>query len=113
MEQRNGRIDRKLQVQPEVFCHYFVYKQRPEDRIWKVLVQKTERIKKELGSLAQVIDARLADTLRSGIHRDRIEKLEKEILAADLEGDHRKTVDEELEANRQRQNDLRRQVESL
>jgi SNF2 family DNA or RNA helicase len=23
MEQRNGRIDRKLQPQPEVFCHYF------------------------------------------------------------------------------------------
>ena len=33
MEQRNGRIDRKLQPSAEVFCHYFVYKQRPEDRI--------------------------------------------------------------------------------
>ena len=33
MEQRNGRIDRKLQPSPEVFCHYFVYQQRPEDRI--------------------------------------------------------------------------------
>ena len=85
MEQRNGRIDRKLQDQPEVFCHYFVYKQRPEDRILKVLVQKTERIKKELGSLAQVIDARLTETLKAGIRRDRIDKLEKEILAADLE----------------------------
>jgi superfamily II DNA or RNA helicase len=113
MEQRNGRIDRKLQSQPEVFCHYFVYKQRPEDRILTVLVQKTERIKKELGSLAQVIDARLADTLRSGIRRDRIDKLENEILTADLETSHRKTVDEELEANRQRQDDLRRQVEGL
>ena len=108
MEQRNGRIDRKLQTQPEVFCHYFVYQQRPEDRILKVLVQKTERIKKELGSLAQVIDARLADTLRTGIRRDRIEALEKEILAADLEGDQRKTVEEELESNRERQDDLRR-----
>lgn len=113
MEQRNGRIDRKLQAQPEVFCHYFVYKQRPEDRILKVLVQKTERIKKELGSLAQVIDARLADALRSGIRRDRIEKLEQEILVADLDAQHRKTVEEELEANRQRQNDLRRQVDTL
>jgi len=113
MEQRNGRIDRKLQTQAQVFCHYFIYKQRPEDRILKVLVQKTERIKKELGSLAQVIDARLADTLRSGIRRDRIEKLENEILAADLQADHRKTVDEELEATRQRHNDLRRQVEAL
>ena len=113
MEQRNGRIDRKLQDHTEVFCHYFVYHQRPEDRILKVLVQKTERIKKELGSLAQVIDARLADTLRTGIRRDRIESLEQEILAADLEGDQRKTVEEELESNRERQNDLRRQVDIL
>jgi SNF2 family DNA or RNA helicase len=113
MEQRNGRIDRKLQMAPEVYCHYFVYNQRPEDRILKVLVEKTERIKKELGSLAQVIDARLADTLKSGIRRDRIDKLEKQIVDADLNADHRKTVDEELEANRQRQDDLRRQVDSL
>jgi superfamily II DNA or RNA helicase len=113
MEQRNGRIDRKLQSQPEVFCHYFVYRQRPEDRILKVLVEKTERIKKELGSLAQVIDARLADALRSGIRRDRIEDLEKEILSADLKGDQRKTVEDELESNRQRQNNLRRQVDTL
>ncbi|MEO2015504.1 MAG: DISARM system SNF2-like helicase DrmD, partial [Fuerstiella sp.] len=49
MEQRNGRIDRKLQPAPEVFCHYFVYKQRPEDRILQVLVRKTETIKEELG----------------------------------------------------------------
>ena len=50
MEQRNGRIDRKLQPSPEVYCHYFVYTQRPEDRILKVLVEKTKRIKEELGS---------------------------------------------------------------
>src|SRR5262249_19250460 len=30
LEQRNGRIDRKLQPQPEVFCRYFVYRQRAE-----------------------------------------------------------------------------------
>lgn len=50
-------IDRKLQPQPEVFCHYFVYKQRPEDRILQVLVRKTETIKEELGSLSQVIES--------------------------------------------------------
>ena len=67
MEQRNGRIDRKLQPNPDVFCHYFVYKQRPEDRILVALVRKTETIKKELGSLAQVIDARL-DLLTEARH---------------------------------------------
>ena len=35
LEQRNGRIDRKLQPSPEVFCHYFVYEQRPEDAVLK------------------------------------------------------------------------------
>src|SRR4029453_4346597 len=38
LEQRNGRIDRKLQPKPEVYCHYFVYTQRPEDRIIRTLV---------------------------------------------------------------------------
>jgi len=41
MEQRNGRIDRKLQETDTVYCHYFVYQQRPEDRILRVLVRKT------------------------------------------------------------------------
>ena len=31
LEQRNGRIDRKLQPAAQVFCRYFVYQQRPED----------------------------------------------------------------------------------
>ena len=84
MEQRNGRIDRKLQPQPEVFCHYFVYTQRPEDRILQALVRKTETIKQELGSLSQVIDAQLAQTLRGGIRRQALARLEREILAADL-----------------------------
>jgi SNF2 family DNA or RNA helicase len=42
MEQRNGRIDRKLQPNPEVYCHYFFYKQRPEDRILAALGAKDE-----------------------------------------------------------------------
>jgi hypothetical protein len=33
LEQRNGRIDRKLQPSPEVWCRYFLYRQRPEDRV--------------------------------------------------------------------------------
>ena len=31
LEQRNGRIDRKLQPSPKVWCRYFVYEQREED----------------------------------------------------------------------------------
>ena len=113
MEQRNGRIDRKLQPNDTVYCHYFVYKQRPEDRILRALVRKTENIKKELGSLSQVIDARLADTLKQGIRRDQIDAMEQDIETADLDADKRQTVEEELEATRERQDDLRRGIDQL
>src|SRR5262249_61390935 len=71
LEQRNGRIDRKLQPRPEVTCYYFVYRQRAEDRVLRALVRKTETIKKELGSLAQVIEGKLADTLSRGLPNPR------------------------------------------
>ncbi len=71
IEQRNGRIDRKLQPATEVRCHYFALPQRVEDRVLEVLVQKTETIKKELGSLSKVIDDDIERRLGQGIrHRD-------------------------------------------
>src|SRR5438270_6724586 len=94
---RNGRIDRKLQPNDEVFCHYFVYRQRPEDRVLAVLVRKTETIRQELGSLAEVIDARLAEALRGGIRRDAAEALQREIETADLDPERRQAVTDELE----------------
>jgi len=97
MEQRNGRIDRKLQPNDEVFCHYFVYKQRPEDRILQVLVRKTETIKRELGSLSPVVEGRLADTLKFGLRRSEIDDVEKELDAADLDPKVKETVQAELE----------------
>ncbi|WP_442946258.1 helicase-related protein [Nostoc sp. 'Peltigera membranacea cyanobiont' 232] len=36
MEQRNGRIDRKLQRSPVVHCYYFVLPQRTEDKVLDV-----------------------------------------------------------------------------
>ena len=35
IEQRNGRIDRKLQPAPEVRCHYFVLPNAPKTMSWK------------------------------------------------------------------------------
>jgi superfamily II DNA or RNA helicase len=113
LEQRNGRIDRKLQPSPVVNCYYFVYRQRAEDRVLRALVRKTETIKKELGSLAQVIEGKLADTLASGIRHEDIELLEEEIDRADLDRNFKDTVNEELEAARERQDDLRRQIDVL
>ncbi len=65
MEQRNGRIDRTLQRQKDVYCRYFVLPQRVEDRVLDVLVKKTKTIHEELGSLTPVI-ARRADRIFEG-----------------------------------------------
>ena len=111
IEQRNGRIDRKLQPQPEVRCHYFVLPQRAEDRVLEVLVRKTETIRRELGSLSKVIDDDVERRLRHGIrHRD-ADKLKREIEAADLDAVRRQVAADELEAARDRRDELTAQVE--
>ena len=112
IEQRNGRIDRKLQPAAEVRCHYFVLPQRTEDRVLDVLVKKTETIKRELGSLSKVIDDDIERRLhRGGIrHRD-ADRLRQEIEAADLDREKKHVAAEELEAARERQEDLKAQIE--
>ena len=111
IEQRNGRIDRKLQPAPEVNCHYFVLPQRVEDRVLKVLVKKTETIKKELGSLSKVIDDDIEQYLKHGIrHRD-AEQLARKIEQADLDAEKKRVSEEELEATRERQEDLKSQIQ--
>ena len=45
LEQRDGRIDRKLQPAKKVACRYFLYGQRDEDRILDALVRKTDIIR--------------------------------------------------------------------
>ncbi|MEH3039993.1 MAG: DISARM system SNF2-like helicase DrmD [Sphingomonas paucimobilis] len=70
LEQRNGRIDRKLQPADTVTCRYFTYAQRPEDVVLDALVRKTEAIRRQLGSAGQVLGDRIADSFRSGIDRD-------------------------------------------
>ncbi len=111
IEQRNGRIDRKLQPADEVNCHYFVLPQRMEDRVLEVLVGKTETIKKELGSLSKVIDDEVERVLKGGIrHRD-ADRLKDQIEMADLDDSRKRATREELEAARERQDDLVAQIE--
>ena len=113
MEQRNGRIDRKLQPNADVYCHYFFYTQRPEDRILQVLVEKTKRIQEELGSLSQVIEGRLETLMKNGIRRRDLSVLEQQIRDADIEMERRETMQDELDASRERQDALREQIERL
>ncbi|MCZ0810604.1 DISARM system SNF2-like helicase DrmD [Roseovarius sp. EGI FJ00037] len=83
LEQRNGRIDRKLQPAPTVYCRYFRYTQRPTDIVQAALVRKTEKIRNELGAVGRVIEDRLMKRLTSeGIRRERAVA-----LAAELESD--------------------------
>ena len=113
LDQRNGRIDRKLQPADEVFCHYFVYTQRPEDRVLQVLVKKAERIREELGSAAKVLEGRVAESIgRMGMRRDHLDELAEFIDNAKLDG-RRSVVEDELEATRSRQEKLKVEVEGL
>ncbi|MYA86665.1 MAG: DEAD/DEAH box helicase [Acidimicrobiaceae bacterium] len=113
IEQRNGRIDRKLQPAAQVNCHYFVLPQRTEDRVLEVLVTKTETIKRELGSLSQVIDDSVERRMLSeGIrHRD-ADALRSEIEAESLDDDRRRATEEELEEARERAQNLESQIEA-
>lgn len=104
MEQRNGRIDRTLQPSDVVRCHYFVYTQRPEDRVLEALVKKTAIIQAQLGSLADVVEKRLARTLEGGISRKAAKQLVIIITAPDDAGDERAAaVQAELEQARDRE----------
>ena len=111
IEQRNGRIDRKLQPAAEVDCHYFVLPQRAEDRVLEVLVTKTETIRKELGSLSKVIDDDVERRLRNGIRHREADALRREIEAADLDEAKKRATAEELEEARERRGELEAQIE--
>ena len=112
IEQRNGRIDRKLQPAAEVNCHYFVLPQRAEDRVLEVLVRKTETIKRELGGLPKVIEDAVEQRLiRHGIrHRD-AEDLRRKIEAESPDDGRTLAAAEEVEAARERREDLADQIE--
>ncbi len=113
LDQRNGRIDRKLQPADEVFCHYFVYLQRPEDRVLEVLVKKAERIREELGSVAKVLEGRIAETIgKEGMRRNSLDELANSIQ--NETADDRQTIaKEELEDTRLRQDNLKEEVDRL
>ena len=112
IEQRNGRIDRKLQPASEVNCHYFVLPQRVEDRVLEVLATKTETIKRELGSLSKVIDDDVERQLRGGIRHREADRLKRQIENANLDAARKRAATEELEDARERQAELTKQTDN-
>jgi len=104
MEQRNGRIDRTLQSEPEVRCHYFVYADRQEDIVLDKLVKKVDTIQRELGSTGAVIMDRfelqlekegIGENTASQIDETEREKEQQAVAAAELED--ARTTQKELE----------------
>lgn len=96
LEQRNGRIDRTLQSEPEVRCHYFFYEQREEDRVLDVVVRKVQTIQKELGSLSAILLDRFTEILDQGIGPSS----QSALAEAEEVGGRREIVREELESER-------------
>lgn len=113
IEQRNGRIDRKLQPSPEVYCHYFRYTNRPEDRILQTLVNKTEVIKDQLGSVSRILEEKVNKSLNKGIRRGEIDSLSHSLNETADSTTADATVEEELEIQRTRGSQLRDQIDRL
>ncbi|ELR96872.1 DISARM system SNF2-like helicase DrmD [Gloeocapsa sp. PCC 73106] len=110
MEQRNGRIDRKLQKQSIVRCYYFCLPQRLEDRVIDVLIKKTATISRELGTLSPVIERKVENLLSEGIRAHDEQNLVEAIQRADQESLGRNhLIQEELEGMRLHRQKLREQ----
>jgi hypothetical protein len=115
LEQRNGRIDRKLQPQPTVYCHYFFFKQRPTDRVLKVLIDKTKRINEQLGSVGTVLSPKLARLIETGISgsQSEIEAFAKELEDDKPDPSAQAEVEAELESSRKRTAELQDEIDAL
>jgi hypothetical protein len=105
LEQRNGRIDRTLQPQPEVRCHYFIYPARSEDRLLETLVRKIDVVQRELGSLSGVLLEEMAGVLASGITDNTADQ-----VSSIGKGRSTRSVVEELEEARKDEKALREEI---
>ena len=120
IEQRNGRIDRKLQTAPEVTCHYFILTQRAEDHVLDTLVRKADRIRRELGSMSDVLTAPVEKLLAGGIRHAGANALADQITGTDLDPEERAAIATDIDGAAvqasvdaqatRRQTELRRQI---
>jgi hypothetical protein len=107
MEQRNGRIDRILQPKDSVQCSYFAYSQRSEDPVLATLVEKSEVIAKELGSLGTVVMENIAGDLEQrGLDGTTVTRISK-LASAKRDG----ASPDELESTRKHLDSLKAEVE--
>lgn len=110
MEQRNGRIDRTLQSEAEVRCHYFVYTDRKEDIVLDKLAKKVDTIQRELGSTGAVVMERFGSQLeKEGIGTETASKLEE----TEREKEQQAIAAVELEEARATREELARSLEHV
>jgi SNF2 family DNA or RNA helicase len=103
IEQRNGRIDRMLQPEREVRCHYFRYRNLPEDAVLACLATKSHAISSQLGSFAPVVSDRILAVLSKGLSRREIATRIAELDEADKTPDAtRAAVKRELDDAREK-----------
>lgn len=113
LEQRNGRIDRKLQPAKEVFCRYFKYMQREEDVVLDALVRKSETIQDQLGSAGQVISERVFRRLTDeGIVREKAKNL-ADSIANEADDELTSVARQELGDGEKRLQKVKEEVDTL
>lgn len=128
MEQRNGRIDRKLQRSSQVHCYYFIYPQRVEDRVLEVVIEKTKVIQEQLGSLSPVVARNITEVLQEGISHSQVQNITDFIERAEVvtvgnnqqnnnknnQQNYLEVIGQELESkSRLKKNDLSKRVKEL
>lgn len=113
MEQRNGRIDRKLQREESVSCRYFVYTQREVDEVLKAVARKTVTIGDELGSFGTVLEAELVKLLDRGIPLPQAAALAHQIDSLREDDGRRALRKGELEDSRESNPELEKQLQRL
>jgi hypothetical protein len=116
-----GRSDYQRQYEPILYgwrkgTDHFWCGARDQGDIWFIKRPASSQehpTMKPVELVAQVIDGRLDAVMKTGIRRADIDLLENEIETANLDQSARKAVEEELEATRERQLDLRKQIDRL
>lgn len=106
LEQRNGRIDRKLQPNKEVYCRYFEYEHRAEDKVLSTLMRKTQKIREELGSLSMVLDPKMNTILEKGIDLRVVSEMSNLLEGVHLEDTRRRHIESELDPEREKRRSI-------
>ena len=86
MEQRNGRIDRHGQPAEEVLCRHFLFEGREDAEFLKVVVDKVDTQRADLGAVGDVIAAQVEEAMlrrrsKLDLPRRNVDRMRAEVRA--------------------------------